>query len=42
MTLQRPTQQQPIRKGNQLTRALCHPPRFKQGKEHNFQEKIMK
>jgi hypothetical protein len=29
-------------KGNQLTREPCHPPRFKQGKEHKFQENIVK
>jgi hypothetical protein len=29
-------------KGNQLTRAPCHPPRFKQGKEHKFQANILK
>jgi hypothetical protein len=29
-------------KGNQLTRAPCHPPKFKRGKEHKFQENILK
>ena len=37
-----PAQWQPILNGNQLTRELCHPYKFERGKEHNFQENIMK
>ena len=42
MTFHKPTQWQPILKGNQLTRAPCHPSRYEKGKEHNVQENIMK
>jgi hypothetical protein len=42
MTFHRPTQWQPILKGYQLTRAPCHPSRYEQVKEHNFQANIMK
>jgi hypothetical protein len=31
-----------ILKGNQLTKTSCHPPRYEQVKEHNFQENVMK
>jgi hypothetical protein len=42
MTCHRPTQWQPILKGDQLTRASCHPSRYEQVKEHNFQANFMK
>jgi len=41
MTFHRPTQWQLILKGNQLTRTLCHPPKYEQVKEHNFQANVM-
>jgi hypothetical protein len=42
MTFHRPTQWQPILKGDQVTRVPCHPSKYEQGKEHNFQENLMK
>jgi hypothetical protein len=42
MTFHRPTQWKPILKGDQLTRAPCHPSRYEQVKEHNFQANVMK
>jgi hypothetical protein len=42
MTFHRPTQWQPILKGDQLTRAPCHPSKYDQVKEHNFQANVMK
>jgi hypothetical protein len=42
MIFHRPTQCQPILKGDQFTRASCHPPRYEKVKEHNFQENDMK
>jgi hypothetical protein len=42
MNFQRSTQYKPILKVNKLTRELCHPSKFERGKEHNFQENVMK
>jgi hypothetical protein len=42
MTFHRPTQWQRILKGDQLTRASCHPSMYEQVKEHNFQANVMK
>jgi hypothetical protein len=42
MTFHKLTQWQTILKGDQLTRASCHPSRHEQVKEHNFQENVMK
>jgi hypothetical protein len=42
MNFHRPTQWQPILKGDQLTRESHHPSRYEQVKEHNFKENVMK